>query len=211
MSKKIIFATIPMLEQRSLKRIQYRKENNGELLYLPTSFPSVAMIEGCVTGDDEIKIVVIQTNDDANRSNDNFIKFKTELNELAEEMGINLPITDVLILPHEETREKQIELFRRIAAYYETDFDIYLDLTYGTKVTAIGIFSSLVYAEKVKHCNIKQIVYGKYAHDGSDIGNLYDLKYLYELNMIIHEAQYMDQNSIESMLDSLWGESGAIS
>ena len=126
-------------------------------------------------------------------------------------MGINLPITDVLILPHEETREKQIELFRRIAAYYETDFDIYLDLTYGTKVTAIGIFSSLVYAEKVKHCNIKQIVYGKYAHDGSDIGNLYDLKYLYELNMIIHEAQYMDQNSIESMLDSLWGESGAIS
>ena len=77
MSKKIIFATIPMLEQRSLKRIQYRKENNGELLYLPTSFPSVAMIEGCVTGDDEIKIVAIQTNDDANRSNDNFIKFKT--------------------------------------------------------------------------------------------------------------------------------------
>lgn len=205
MSKKILFATIPMLDSSSLKQITYRKESDGKLYSSPASFPSIPMIEWAVSGNDDIRIVAVMTEDKTNRSEKNLELFKSQLKQLGEEMGFVLSVNDILTLPHNESPDKQIELFSKIIAFYDDSSEIHMDLTYGTKMTTIGLFASLVYAEKAMKCEIKSLVYGKYAHDGSSVGEIYDMKCLYDLNMIINSANYMTAEGIKNIIDSLLG------
>lgn len=203
--KKTVFVTIPMLPTESLKAVKYRKENTGELFSEPSRFPSIPMLEWNMSNDDEIKIVVVMADDKMGRSKINLETYKEELAQLSEYMGVPMEINEIIVLPHEETKEKQIQLFKEISKHYDSDSAVYMDVTYGTKITSIGLFSSLVYADKVKKCDIKKVIYGKYPHDDGGMGEIYDLRCLYDLNMLIHAAEFMPANDIEDLINDLWG------
>lgn len=205
MKKRIIFATIPMLPQENLKKINYRKENTGEFFYEPSRFPSIPMIEDALIGSNDIKIIAVKTDDDNGRADIAYKFFLEELEELSERTGRELKVEKVIHIPHDETTEKQLSLLKEICKCYEKNADIYMDITFGTKVTPIGMFSSLVFAEKVKGCSIKNITYGKFAHNDSNVGNLYNVKFLYDISSIINAADYMPQEKIESLVVGLWG------
>lgn len=200
-----MIATISMLEKEKLVKLNYRKGNDGEFFFEPCSFPSIPMIEDGLLGAGDVKIIVIKTDDDNERADFNFKTFCEELEELSNRVGRKLEIDKIIRIPHEETREKQMQFYKELCLSYEEDCEIYMDITYGTKVTPIAMFSSLVYAEKVKNCKIENITYGKYAHNGGDIGNLYDVKSLYEIASIINTADYMSPDKIEVLVNSLWG------
>lgn len=203
--KKTVFVTIPMLPAESLKPVKYRKENTGKIFSEPSRFPSIPMLEWNMSADDEIKIVAVMADDEAGRSKANLETYKAELAKLSEDMGIQMEINEVIVLPHEETKKKQVQLFKEISKHYDNASEIYMDVTYGTKITSIGLFSSLVYADKVKGCDIKTIIYGKYAHTDGETGEIYDLRCLYDLNMLIHAAEFMPANDIEDLINDLWG------
>ena len=205
MSKKLIFVTIPMLRREDLKKIEYRAEGQ-KFTPSKSSFPSLPMIEWNVNKNDDVKLYVIMTDDDNQRTKDNYEEFKKELQELKDVKNLdNLQISGIIKLPHEETKAKQVQLFQQISKFYENDSDIYMDITYGTKATSIGLFSSLVFAEKLKNCNIKSIVYGKFTHNDSGAGELYDLRSLYEISRLVNAVDYMAADKVEQLINSLWG------
>lgn len=203
--KKIFFITIPMLPSQNLKAIQYRKEDKGVLMSIPTKFPGIVLLDWSVLGDEDVKIVTVRTDDKNGFTPANYELFKQELNALAEIHERKFEISGEIILPHSETKEKQILLAKEICSHFEEDCDIYMDITYGTKVTPIGMFSSLAYAEKILNCDIKSVTYGNYPFDGSNVGDIYDVRCLYELTGLIGACDILPKQDIEEMLKSLWG------
>ncbi len=205
MSKKIFFVTIPMQKPEDLKALRYRKEEEGEIFSEPTAFPGIELIRESVVGNEEIEINVVRTDDENNRSQKNYLRFLDELAAFSEELGKPLTVKNDIILPHSETREKQVELMKRICACYSDGADVYMDVTYGTKVSTIGMFSTLVYAERIRNCRIKTVAYGKYAHNDTDIGEFYDVSCMYEISMLVHAADYMPAEQVDDLLTQLWG------
>ncbi len=206
MSKKEFYATIPMLPKENLKKLKYRKENIGEIYSCYTHFPAIAMIEGNVTGNDNVSITVIMTDDVNHNSEGNLELFKEELQALSEEMGVALNVNNIIVVPHDESKSKHINLFKTLCKSYEESGHIYFDVTYGTKCTSIALFSSLTYAEKVCGCGIESVVYGNYAFDGTDTGNLFDIKGLYNLTSIIQSLEKYPLDAVKTIMESLWGE-----
>ena len=204
MSKKIFFVTIPMLDSEKLKLLKYRKENRGEIFSEPSRFPAIPFLEWSIIGNEEIKLVTVRTDDDRNCTEENYRLFKEELAALSDRLGREITVDAEIVLPHEENREKQILILKKICEQYEENADVFMELTYGTKVTPIGMFSSLTYAEKIKHCNIKSVIYGKYPFMG-EVGDLYDVRCLYEMTGIINAAEFLPDEKIESLLGGLWG------
>ncbi len=205
MKKKIFFCSIPMLNPESLKKLKYRKETAGELYSDPSRFPAIVMIDENLLGSEEVKIVVVKTDDDNNRTEANFELFKQELSELSEKWEREFQIDSVITVAHDEGRQKQIELFKRLSDEFEEEAEIYMDVTYGSKITSIGLFASLVYAEKVKKCDIKQVAYGKYSHNGADVGDFFDVSSMYDLAMLINSAEHLSESDIDNLLELFGG------
>lgn len=203
--KKIFFCSMPMLDADGLKQITYLKDGAKEIVSRPTRFPSIVMLDWSILGNEDVKIVMVKTDDDNDRTQHNIKLFEEELAALSADLEIELKIDAVVTLPHEENREKQISLFKEIASHFEEGADVYMDVTYGTKITSIGMFSSLVYAEKVKKCNVKSVIYGKYSHNGGEIGSIYDVRSMYEIAMLINSVDHLPSTDIDSLISALWG------
>lgn len=74
----------------------------------------------------------------------------------------------------------KVNAFKQVCLSYESDCTVYVDLTNFSPIEIITIFSSLVYAEKVKNCYIKEVML-----EGKDI------RYIYEISEIIESASLM--------------------
>lgn len=107
------------------------------------------------------------------------------------------------LLRYCEGEEKQKAFLKRLCACFDDKCDIYAELTYGTKVTSIGMFASLVYAEKVADCSIKEILYGKYDFSEEKNGVLYNVKSLYDISMLINASVYMPKKNVKLLPDTI--------
>ena len=203
MSKKIIFATIALQRKDQLKKLAYHRENTQQCYPIASAFPAIPVMEESLCDGDDVTIIPIITEDTFGNSRNNLEVFQEELAEMNQRHGWQLQLSDPIIIPHEETKPKQVQLFREFCNRYEENAEIYMDVTYGTKVTAIGVFSTLVYAERVKNCNIRSIIYGKFLHDAENTGEIYDIRPLYNLNMLIG-ALDPGCGDVNALLNALW-------
>lgn len=204
--KKIFFVSISMLKPESLVPVNYSFEGKDEMTEYKTCYPSIPMLEQNVKPEDDIKIIAVMTDDDNERSKENYTIFLDELKALSSRIGITLQVADKVIIPHNEDKQKLIALLKELCAAFEKDSEVYMDLTYGTKVTSIELFTSLVYGAKVKNCNIRSVVYGKFNH-GENVtkGTIYDIRCLYDIANLIYAADHLPENKIDTLLDQLWG------
>ena len=203
MAKKIFFATIPLQQEGKLNSIKYRWGNNGHVETSETRFPIIPLIEENVSAEDKVRIVAIKTNDNEGNCERNIGYLKEELDMLSGELGVKLEVSREIGIDHDESPKKHVQLMREIVGQFEEDSLVYMDVTFGTKATSICSFASLAYAEKLMNCEIAGILYGKYVH-GMETGELYNLKTLYELNMIMQTAQSLPQEYVKDFLDKLW-------
>jgi len=203
--KKQFYVSISMLPKNKITEVRYRKESRGEIFSDPYHFPALPMLDWNIFDDDDVEIIAVMTDDDNGNSANNFELFQEEMKKVSENVGRKLRIDKTIVLPHREDREKQIEMFKKVCATFREESEIYMDITYGTKITSCGLFSALTYAEKVRHCNIKSIFYGKYPYNGATIGEIYDVRCLYEMSALIHAADYFPSEKIDSLLNTLWG------
>ena len=191
----------------NLKAVPYRKEDRGELLSEPSRFPGIIMLENNILGNEDVEIVTIRTKG-AKYTEANYQLFKNELEELSDRLERKqaLKIDKEIEIEYSENRDKQLQLFKSLCACYEEGADVYMDITYGTKVTTSCMFSTLTYAEKIAKCNIKGVYYGKFPF-GTDavVGDLYDVRCMYELAMLANTADFMSKESFDNMIENLWG------
>lgn len=204
--KKIFFVSISMLPDNKLIPVNYAFEGKDTYTDYKTCFPSIPMIENNISSTDEVKIVAVKTDDDNELSRKNYALFLEELNSLCQRTGIDLSVNETVTVPHNENKSKLIALLKSLCKIFESDSEVYMDVTFGTKVTSIELFTSLVYAAKVKGCNIRSVVYGKYNHaDNNTKGTIYDIRCLYDIANLIYAADHLPENKIDDLLDQLWG------
>ncbi len=206
MTQKQFIITIPMLPEESLKELEYKSADTPDLPVVRSRFPGIALLEwNLAKSDNDVKITLVMTDDDNHRSQKNLEIFLQELEKLAERRGIALCVDSIVTLPHNETADKQLESFRKLTDMYQEGADVFCDITFGTKVTPICIFASLAYAEKLRDAVVKSIIYGKYAHDDGQLGTIYDIRCVYELNMTVNAMTGMDEQEVEELIDFIWG------
>ena len=198
MKKKIFIVSIPMLPEENLKALQYRYQDGN--LSIRTCFPGIALLEKYASGKAPVKIVTVRTNDDGGRTDDCYDLFRKELKSLSVKLDMELQVETEIAVSHTENEEKSRSLLRKLLSAYEKNAYIYMDLTYGTKMTAIELFSSLFFAETSLNCSIKTAAYGKYSFDRSRIGELYDVTRLYHMLRFLETSSHMDKTSFADLV-----------
>lgn len=203
--KKIFFVSISMLPTDKLTPLYYSFEGEKDTDY-KTCYPSIVQMERNIKQGDEVKIVAVMTDDDNERTADNFSVFEKELASLSERIGITLAVSERVLVPHSETKQKLIYLLKNLCAAFEEDSEIYMDVTYGTKVTSIELFTSLVFGAKVKNADIRSVIYGKFNHgEKVEQGTIYDIRCLYDIANLIYAADHLPEDKIENLLNQFWG------
>lgn len=204
MRKKIFIITLPSMPESNLYRLKYKSEE-GDFVSPSLTFPGLAMFLQNYKQDDIIKIVTVQTE----TGNDNQTacrkRFDAEFSDACGSIGRNFHIDREILIPFEENHEKQKLLLRGLDDIFEDSCDIYMDITYGSKLTSVAMFSSLVCAEIAYSDKIKSVCYGKYAFDGTDEGVLFDSEPLYDTVRLMEIGKMMSkkqaQNFIRDMLE----------
>lgn len=211
--RKQFYVTIPMLPKESLKNVAYCYDKD-ESRKCDSRFPSIPMIKFNLKPEDDYSIVVIWTLPDKNtikgedglcNSERNKSIYYEELKDTLAEIGVVFDESKIteLAIPYDESDEKNRAFFKEICVTYEEDAYVYVDLTYGTKISSIVEFASLVYAEKAKGCFLREVIYGKYVHENNNsYGTIYDMRSLYNMSMIIHTCSMLPNADITEMLDS---------
>lgn len=201
--KKIFFVSISMLPVEKLVPVYYGFEGEKAVDY-KSCYPSVLLMERNIKEGDEVKIVAVRTDDDNERTAANFEVFEKELAALSERIGTPLSVGETVTVPHNEDKSKLIAMLKNLSAAFLPDAEVYMDVTYGTKVTAIELFTSLVYGAKVKNCEIMSVVYGKFNHGDGDEGTIYDIRPLYDIANLIYAADHLPAERLDTLLDSFW-------
>lgn len=202
--KKQFIITISMQTPENLRKLSYKDDISGKVFHIKSCYPSIPLIDANIDDGDEVTITAIMVKDDNGRSQVNLELFEQELKELSNSKKRELKINSIVTVEHNESRDKQVEFFKDICSSYDKDAKIYMDITYGTKATPVVLFSSLIYAEKVCGCDIKKIVYGKYSFNESEVGEIFDIRCLYDMNMVINAANHLPKEKVGELMSLLW-------
>lgn len=208
MSKKLVITTISMQSPDKLKCNPYRKGADGVFLSEAVHFPVLAMMEWNILPGEEVELVTVRRENDDN-TEVNYQTFLTELREMQQRSGISCRIVKEITVPHTEDKAKQTALFRELCAVYPEGADVYMDLSFGTKITTVCLFSTLPYAEKARGCTIKHITYGLHNYNASPdeepVSQLYNVRYLYDMASFIHTVDMANADDIDHVIEGLWG------
>lgn len=208
-TKKQFYVTIPMMNpnpdkdkgQNGVVPLKYSFDGKIERGVTISRFPSIPLIKNCLKKDDDYEIIALWTDDVKEYSKINLDNFKKELLILGKDLGIDdLKVTNEIIIPQEESKNKQIQLFKQICNSFSNESEIYMDLTYGTKMSIINEFSTLAYAEKGLNCYVKEIIYGRYVFKG-DEGMIFDVKCLYQMNALIQSISHIPNIELGDILN----------
>ena len=211
-AKKQFFVTIPMMPPENVRELTYTFKGYPDRagIKVTSRFPGIALLKENITEGDDFEIVVLwtdkplRTNSNAEFTDSitNLNTFYDELSKLENEIGVSLKAhTKEIVIPYNEERSKQIESFKMICESFIKSADIYMDLTYGTKMSIIDEFASLIYAEKACGCYIRELVYGSFDFDEGNTAVIYDVRLLYEMNSLIQSASDIPGIDIKKILD----------
>lgn len=206
---KQFIVTVSMLPEDKLRELSYSFEAFPKDDPVSSRFPAIPLIKKNLNKSDDYEIIAIMTDDENGFSKINLDYFKDELKKLSDQLGYEIALKDenILTVQPYETQQKHIAFFNSLCKSYKKNAELYVDVTYGTKVSIISQFATLVYAEKNMNCDIAQIIYGLlFGKKDNDSGIIYDIRCLYELNMLIHSCSSIPNMDIEKMLDMFEGE-----
>lgn len=195
--KQQFIVTNPILQENSLNYASYTYYKRTDRNVVNAHFTGIPMIKHNVNPNADISILVIITQ--AGNYENNYNLFLKELNKLSDEVGIDLASkVTKYVIPFSENEDKHASFFNEICTRFIAGADLYMDVTFGSKVTSIDLFCTLVYADKVKHCEIKEVVYGKGI--SGENAELYDITSLYRMTQLINTMSYIPGADIDQML-----------
>ena len=193
---KQFLVTISMYHNIYMADYAYIENEEREGVVVTSRFPGIPLLKMNLKKDDDFEVVVLWTKKEIPDKDGNILKpsevnkalFYEELAALSSETGIDFTgkIREVEI-PYDEGKSKQMAFFKQICETYTAESDLYVDLTYGSKMTIMNLFASIVYAEKVSNCYIKELSYGA-VNFADKSGKIYDVRPLYEINTLIQNV-----------------------
>lgn len=198
--KKQFICTIPIRED--ITKTVYIYPDYPEKKKVESFFPAISMLANNIESGDEVSLTLIIS--DKESSYNNLELFMSELEEIEKNTGVPLKVNeeDKIIISLEESKDKHLEFFGKISKSYKPEHKLYIDTTYGSKVTPISTFASLIFAESAESCSIEEIIYGSF-YKGQSEGKIYDLRCLFEISELLHSYAMVPGANANSIVESL--------
>ena len=114
---------------------------------------------GGIKSEDDIKIILLETKAGDKAGQKNAQLFMDELNEL-NWCGANITY-EVLPSDFIETKDKFKDLYTKLIKAFESEAELYADVTFGPKSLPLLIFAAMQFGEKFFDCSIGNVIYLK--------------------------------------------------
>lgn len=187
--KKFI-TVIPLQVQGQLRRYHYQAVDNSRLqMDGPTSFPILAAVNGYVQPGEEFRLLAIAADSEDGRRN--CAVLRDELERLYRTKGCPCPQIETIPAPADEGVAAQIAAFQRLIACVEDDDELFVCVTYGTKLLSQVTLMAVQYAYQAKkNTSISCVVYGQIDRSGGQeperwTARIYDETALLQLGEIV--------------------------
>lgn len=187
--KKFI-TVIPLQVQGQLRRYHYQAVDNSRLqMDGPTSFPILAAVNGYVQPGEEFRLLAIAADSEDGRRN--CAVLRDELERLCRTKGCPCPQIETIPAPEDEGVAAQIAAFQRLIACVEDDDELFVCVTYGTKLLSQVTLMAVQYAYQAKkNTSISCVVYGQIDRSGGQeperwTARIYDETALLQLGEIV--------------------------
>ncbi len=187
--KKFI-TVIPLQVQGQLRRYHYQAVDNSRLqMDGPTSFPILAAVNGYVQPGEEFRLLAIAADSEDGRRN--CAVLRDELERLCRTKGCPCPQIETIPAPADEGVAAQIAAFQRLIACVEDDDELFVCVTYGTKLLSQVTLMAVQYAYQAKkNTSISCVVYGQIDRSGGQeperwTARIYDETALLQLGEIV--------------------------
>lgn len=187
--KKFI-TVIPLQVQGQLRRYHYQAVDNSRLqMDGPTSFPILTAVNGYVQPGEEFHLLAIAADSEDGRRN--CAVLRDELERLCRTKGCPCPQVETIPAPADEGVAAQIAAFQRLIACVEDDDELFVCVTYGTKLLSQVTLMAVQYAYQAKkNTSISCVVYGQIDRSGGQeperwTARIYDETALLQLGEIV--------------------------
>ena len=187
--KKFI-TVIPLQVQGQLRRYHYQAVDNSRLqMDGPTSFPILTAVNGYVQPGEEFRLLAIAADSEDGRRN--CAVLWDELERLCRTKGCPCPQVETIPAPADEGVAAQIAAFQRLIACVEDDDELFVCVTYGTKLLSQVTLMAVQYAYQAKkNTSISCVVYGQIDRSGGQeperwTARIYDETALLQLGEIV--------------------------
>ena len=185
MMKKIYITNVSLQGRDGLLKLLYEPrgfeiQNNRE-----TSFPIIPVIAKYQEDGDEVKVLVVRTEN--TDTPDNFEALLKELSEL----GIGIEHVKEIPVAENQSGSVNLELLMRILEEIPEESLVYSDITFGTKPMSAILLYAMSFIEKIKECEVNGIYYGEIQRKGGKPCGafLYDLTVLKLLGDVIDQMK----------------------
>ena len=141
--------------------LEYGDPENNETW---TAFPLVIAINGYTETDEEIEVCLFaeerEHSDQKNLSRENFEMCRDDILKLCEKKGVRCSIKKIIV-PFDDDIKSQMRAFQIIVQNINDGDELYVDISYSSKVTELIVFMALRYARIAKkNVYIESVVYG---------------------------------------------------
>lgn len=201
--KKIIICNIPMREYVA-NTVYISDDESLPVSANPYRYPINSLLSQTVTGDDELKIILLIKKDENTFYEKNASDYKHEIDEICKMAGAKAEYITV-DTAFSQKKENHEQLMKKLIDEIDTGSHIMVDITYGPKDLPIVIFTMLNFAEKFLRCEIDNIVYGQATFkDNKVVGSIIcDMIPLYCLSSVTNAIKCDEPEKARKMLKSL--------
>lgn len=202
--KKIVFSDIPM--KSNLKAMIYKGTGNVNSHYdKPVFYPINAVLADTLSKQDELKIILLTTENSTENNQKNSGLFIQELDSINSKIGAKISY-EILESEFKETKNNHELRLKQMIDTIEDGTQLFADITFGPKPLPMILMCAFSFAEKFLNCDVKSIIYGKVNFIDENISNpeLFDVTSLYYMNNLTNSMIAKNGNEARKMLEDFF-------
>lgn len=181
---KQFITCVPLQPRDALNLCQYEAVDNQKLVYGPTRFPIVPVLNGYTRPGESVRVVALIS--DYQNARDNAQTLQQEVAALCEKKGLDCPGVEPILMPYDDKLSTHLDAFQQLIGHIEDGDQLYACMTYGSKLSPVVELMALRYARRLcRNVEIGCVVYGKMDHRAGR-GWLYDTTALVLLDDVMN-------------------------
>lgn len=205
---KIVFVTLMMAD--NMQKRHFPVDGNSLIEYSGETFYAInSVLAQTLKHDDNVKIILLETNAGDKAGEKNARLFKTELNELNKKCGASISY-EIITSEFVNSKSKYKELYKQLVSNFVQEAELYADITFGIKTLPILILNALQFGEKFFDCTIGNVIYLKSEFKGGKVVEgsqcIYDITPLYMLSSFTNNIECSSGERAIAALDALFEE-----
>ena len=204
---KIVFVTLMMADD--MHKRHFPVDGNSLIEYSGETYYAInSVLAQTLKSEDNVKVILLETNAGDKAGEKNAQLFKDELNEL-NKCGASISY-EIITSEFVNSKSKYKELYKQLVSSFIEEAELYADITFGVKTLPILILNALQFGEKFFDCSIGNVIYLKSEFkegkviEGSQC--IYDITPLYMLGSFTNNIECSSGDRAIAALDALFEE-----